>query len=273
MKDNLLLNSSRNTICHTHPPNIEPGKNCWNLPAGEIHLWLTSIDCLSKLPLSATEQLTMSAIKHPLVASRFESTRKLLRYLFSAYLNCHEYCIEKTERGKPFLAEFPEFYFSVTHSKDKIMVALSRGAVGVDLEKMREIDAVAIAQRFFSPREMFFLEGESHSYYQETFFKLWTAKEAVLKADGNGIASGMKKSIATMEEGRVTSVLVEKQSWWISSWSLGTPPTIGNRSDSYPIDAPATSESSECFFGAVASSFVPTVIHWYDLRRFDKISA
>ena len=134
-----------------------------------------------------------------------------------------------------------------------IMVALSRGSVGVDLERMRKIDVVSIAKRFFSPQELLFLQEEGQVQNQQIFFKLWTAKEAALKADGGGIASGMKNNVATMEEAHVCSIVLNKRSWEISSWQLES--------------------ESECFFGAIATIFVPAVIHWYDLRTFDKVSS
>jgi 4'-phosphopantetheinyl transferase len=219
----------------------------------EVHLWLATIDHVPDLLLSTEEQDQLNTIKLPFAARRFESTRKLLRYLFSVYLSSSEFQIKKTDQGKPFLPAFPEFYFSVTHSKTMIMIALSRGPVGIDLERVRELPVIPIAQRFFSPQELFFLQDEKPQQNQKIFFKLWTAKEAALKADGAGIAFGMKNNVATMEEEKVTSIFYQQQSWNISSWDFR--------------------EGNESFFGAIATLFIPTVIHWYDLRMFDKVSA
>jgi phosphopantetheine--protein transferase-like protein len=246
MKNAICFEDNKNIIFHTHP-----GDSSALLP-GEVHLWLATIDHVPELSLSVAEQMTLSAMKLPLAARRFESTRKLLRYLLGAYLKCPDGHIEKTDQGKPFLPEFPEFHFNVTHSKKMIIVALSRGPVGVDLERIRKLDVIPVAKRFFSPQELFFLQEENQEQNQQTFFKLWTAKEAALKADGGGIAFGMKNNIATMKEGNVSSITFKRQSWKICSWSL--------------------CEKSEFFFGAIATLFVPSVIHWYDLRTFDRIS-
>ena len=246
MKNAICFENNKNIIFHTHP-----GDSCSLLP-GEVHLWLATVDHVPELSLSVDEQIKLSAMKLPFVARRFESTRKLLRYLLGVYLKCPDGHIKKTDQGKPFLPEFPEFHFNVTHSKKMIMVALSRGSVGVDLERMRKIDVVSIAKRFFSPQELLFLQEEGQVQNQQIFFKLWTAKEAALKADGGGIASGMKNNVATMEEAHVRSIVLNKRSWEISSWQLES--------------------ESECFFGAIATLFVPAVIHWYDLRTFDKVN-
>lgn len=237
MKNSVFFENNKNIIFHEapdHPLNLLPR---------EIHLWIATVDNVPEFPLSTEEQIKLSAMKLPVVARRFESTRKLLRYLLGAYLNCPDANVETTDQGKPFLRAFSEFHFNVTHSKKIIIVALSRMPVGVDLERIRKIDVMRMAQRFFSPQELLLLEKKQQ---QQQFFKLWTAKEAALKADGQGIAFGMKNNIAIMTEKNISSIELEKQSWKISSWNF--------------------LEEKETFFGAVASSFVPNLIHWYDMR-------
>ncbi len=263
MKNAICFENNKNIIFHSHA-----GASSVLLP-GEVHIWLATVDYVSELSLSAAEQMTLSAMKLPFAARRFESTRKLLRYLLGAYLQCPDGQIEKTDQGKPFLPEFPAFHFNITHSKELIMIALSQGPVGVDLERVRKLNVLPIAKRFFSPEELLFLEEEDQEQNQQTFFKLWTAKEAALKANGGGIAFGMKNNLATMEASRVRSIEIfskpaagdeiqgavgvcenaigfKRQSWMIQSWSLY--------------------EKSELFFGAMATLFIPTAIHWYDMR-------
>jgi len=223
----------------------------FKLLPGEVHLWLATIDSVPELALLADEQIKLSAIKFPLAARRFESTRKLLRYLLNAYLQCSEYRLEKTNQGKPFLPEFPEFHFNVTHSKKMIMVAFCRMPVGVDLERVRDLDVARIAKRFFSSKELFFLQEKNQEENREIFFKLWTAKEAALKADGRGIAIGMKENVAVMEKKNVVSIQLRKKSWHINAFRF--------------------SEKSDCFFGALATPFKPDVIRWNDFRTFDRI--
>lgn len=247
MKNAICFENNKNIIFHAH------SEDSYSLLPGEVHVWVATIDDVPESSLSAAEQVKLRAMKLSATARRFESTRKLLRYLFGAYLNCPDGHIEKTDEGKPFLPEFPEFHFNVTHSKKMIMVALSRGPVGVDLERMRNLDVVPIVKRFFSPQELFLLQQKGQEQNQQTFFKLWTAKEAALKADGQGIVFGMKNNVAIMKEKNVSSIELGKQSWKISSWNL--------------------SEGGETFFGAIATLFVPAVIHWYDLRTFDRIGS
>ena len=117
MKNAICFENNKNIIFHAHPGSF------WNLLPGEVHVWLATVDRVPEQSLSAAEQIKLSAMKLPFVARRFEGTRKLLRYLLGAYLNCPNCHIEKTDQGKPFLPEFPEFHFSVTHSKKMIISA------------------------------------------------------------------------------------------------------------------------------------------------------
>jgi 4'-phosphopantetheinyl transferase len=94
--------------------------------------------------------------------------------------------------GKPALdasvhgAGAPQF--SVSRSGPIHLVAVAGSAVGVDVEVRREVDALAIARRLFSPGEAAFLAGLPEPQAMEAFFDMWTRKEAVGKALGFGLS-------------------------------------------------------------------------------------
>ena len=76
--------------------------------------------------------------------------------------------------GKPYLAQYPETSFNVSHSGD--WVALISGGtdeIGVDVEKVSPID-LQIAERFFSPQENTFLAAQPSDQQLDTFYRLWT---------------------------------------------------------------------------------------------------
>jgi 4'-phosphopantetheinyl transferase len=87
------------------------------------------------------------------------------------------------QHGKPVLPGGPGF--SLTHAGDLVGVAVhAGGAVGLDVEEERELaDLGAMAAHACSPRES--------APDTQTFFTLWTRKEALLKATGTGLASPM----------------------------------------------------------------------------------
>jgi 4'-phosphopantetheinyl transferase len=83
----------------------------------------------------------------------------------------------------------PALSFNLTHTCDFAACALLRGApVGIDAEDMRRpIDIAAVAGRWFAVPERRLLERHSGVDRAHLFFRIWTLKEAILKATGQGL--------------------------------------------------------------------------------------
>ena len=54
-------------------------------------------------------------------------------------------------------------------------------------------DAIQIARRFFAPPEVADLEALDPTLHHDTFFRVWTRKEAIVKATGQGISAGLER--------------------------------------------------------------------------------
>ncbi len=126
---------------------------------------------------------------------RFLASRGVLREVLAACAGCRpaELRFLTGPDGKPRLGGLRPVHFNLSHSSDVMLLAVSAEcALGVDVERLRPMkDALAIARRFFTPREAAWLESASAAAPDEAFFRLWTRKEAVLKACGQGIGSGL----------------------------------------------------------------------------------
>jgi 4'-phosphopantetheinyl transferase len=96
---------------------------------------------------------------------------------------------EYGERGKPRLAG-PGPEFNLSHSGDLAVIAVSdRGPVGVDLERLRPRRRVDLmARRILAPPERERFERTAVADRAELLLRCWTAKEAVAKALGDGLA-------------------------------------------------------------------------------------
>ena len=90
--------------------------------------------------------------------------------------------IEKTENGKPYFKKYPDFHFNISHTNGAVAVAFSKKSVGVDVEKLRNVN-FNIANRFFKKKETeyVFLEPQNT---KKRFFEIWTKKEASIKEKG-----------------------------------------------------------------------------------------
>ncbi len=147
------------------------------------------------LPLLDPEERRRAArFLRPEVGDRFAAARGLLRLLLGRYLERDpaRLVFRTGKFGKPFLraVETPAaFDFNVSHSGDIAAFAFSgRGRVGVDVEWIRTVrDMEGLLRRVGTPEERQRFRAAAAERRQRWFFRLWTRKEAVAKAIGEGM--------------------------------------------------------------------------------------
>ena len=88
-----------------------------------------------------------------------------------------------SEAGKPALQDGPAF--SLSHSGERVLCALSDEAVGADLQQLRPCNS-ALVRRFFTAEEGAWLEEQRER--DLAFSLLWSLKESYVKLLGSGIA-------------------------------------------------------------------------------------
>jgi 4'-phosphopantetheinyl transferase len=146
--------------------------------------------------LSAAEQQRARRFRFERDRRRFIVARARLREELAARLGVRPEQIELEygENGKPRLAG-RELHFSVSHCDDVALLAFSRHAeVGVDLEAIRPVrEAGAIAAQFFSPAERVRFDALAPRHRLLGFLRLWTRKEAFVKALGFGFSLPLER--------------------------------------------------------------------------------
>ncbi len=129
-----------------------------------------------------------------------------LRRILARCLECDPRNVDfvQKENGKPALiqARGSPLDFNLSHSADLALVAVARGRpVGVDVEKVVERAGLPdIADRFFSSREANALRALPDNLRTLSFLRLWTRKEAYLKACGLGLAGPLNSFEVTADE-------------------------------------------------------------------------
>jgi 4'-phosphopantetheinyl transferase len=122
---------------------------------------------------------------------RFRASRAHLRRLLASYLSCRADRVTflRAATGKPELTPECGLNFSVSHSENVLLVGIGVVPVGVDVECVRPIPHLeAVAALTLTPPE---LDGFAEAPPDERltrFYRLWTAKEAVLKGLGVGLS-------------------------------------------------------------------------------------
>lgn len=193
---------------------MEHNQSPWQPPPArpalddELQVWLYDLErCGPQDPalLSAREQDRARRLVQSRARRQYVAAQVLLRRLLGEYLEIDPGAVvfERGPQGKPFLANHhgAELHFNLSHSGNWLLVALVRGReVGVDLEVHRSIDTLALAERFFCAGETRQLNSLPDPARQRRhFFDLWTAKEALVKAMGTGIAGTLNRFELSLE--------------------------------------------------------------------------
>jgi phosphopantetheinyl transferase len=161
-----------------------------------VHIWLwrTDVEAFAAQVLSASERAAAARFRFPRDRARATSSRAGLRWLLGGYLGLppERLVFAVGGEGKPRLAGVGAVSFNLSHSGIYAAAVVSRDReVGIDLERIRP-DAASrdIAARFFTGEERAWLKATPGV---EAFFRLWTAKEAVLKAMGTGLSTPLER--------------------------------------------------------------------------------
>jgi len=145
------------------------------LPCDEIHVW--------RFRVAADDPRAVGG-----------AAREVLLRLLAGYAGlARAPAIALGPHGKPFAPDLAGIDFNLSHAGRDVLFAFARGqAVGIDLERSdRRLSIEGIARRFFAPAEAEALERLDESARYDAFLHLWTAKEAVLKALGEGLQFGL----------------------------------------------------------------------------------
>ncbi len=158
---------------------------------------------------------------------------------------------EAGAKGKPvaLVAGRPAgVHFNLSHTNGLVAIAVSRlGEVGVDAEAVDRNVNLAVADRYFFGAESRWLAGLAPAARAEGFLRLWTLKEAYIKATGLGLSQPLDEfwfevdpprirfhagdRRTTRRRGGSTSACWSAASWWPSA-GVPLPGTAGCRKSS-----------------------------------------
>jgi 4'-phosphopantetheinyl transferase len=216
------------------------------LPGDEVHVWEVDLKAWDKEAgsllelLDGDERERAARFKFPEHRNQFVISRALLRRALSLYLRIEPRQIQFRARpnGKPELAansNLPtnDLRFNLSHTAGMTVFAIVRHRqVGVDIERVRETNTLELAERFFSSPEVQWLRSQPASEHIPWFYTCWTAKEAYIKAEGEGLSLPLSSFRVLPVPGDTTSKLQlevygdpEESKRW-SMWQLNLGPDL-----------------------------------------------
>ena len=98
------------------------------------------------------------------------------------------------EYGAPFIKDGP--YFSISHCKSGIAVAVSNQPIGIDIETVRTFK-LDLVKKTMNPLEQEVIQSDALPDW--AFTRLWTQKEAFLKMKGTGIIGDLHEVLFDIE--------------------------------------------------------------------------
>lgn len=101
--------------------------------------------------------------------------------------------LARGEFGKPYLLNAPQCQFNLSHSKDKMVIAVGFDIdIGIDIEIIKwRRNLEGLVKKCFSPIEQQYWHSLTEDEKITRFYEFWTRKEALVKGIGRGIALGL----------------------------------------------------------------------------------
>ena len=142
--------------------------------------------------LSVGEQARAASFVFSRDRRRFLAARCALREFLSAHTGVDPGSLEIVADAfaKPCLANIRDCHFNLSRREDSALVGISdTGEIGVDIEMLHVIDdVVALARDHFSAPEFADFLTLASDERDLAFLRVWTRKEACLKAVGTGLS-------------------------------------------------------------------------------------
>jgi 4'-phosphopantetheinyl transferase len=153
--------------------------------------------------LDAIEHHRAGTIKNELLLQRFVASYGMLRSILSQTVGQppHAIRINRTEHGKPYLADYPRVSFNLSHTGNTMVIAIGRNCrLGIDIETRKpRANLPALVAKCFSEVEAAWWYGLPDIDKNREFYRFWTRKEAFVKATGRGIGLGLHHCVVNPE--------------------------------------------------------------------------
>jgi 4'-phosphopantetheinyl transferase len=179
--------------------------------------------------LDEAEQTQAWKFKNALLHKRYVEVHGRLRNVLAKTLNQPpgKISIKKAEHGKPYLADYPDLVFNLSHSANRVMIAVGwQCQLGVDIEICKQkINLSGLVDKCFAEEEAAYWTELPEARKNQEFYRFWTRKEAFVKAAGYGIALGLNHCVINPENPteflRVPDKCGQASAWHVLDIDLG----------------------------------------------------
>jgi 4'-phosphopantetheinyl transferase len=180
--------------------------------------------------LAEDEQHYARQLNNERVHKRYVSVHGQLRSVLAQTLQQapERIIIAKAAHGKPYLVNYPQLGFNLSHCGNVFMIALAWNCqLGVDIEGHKPRDNLAaLVKKCFAPEEALYWQQLPDVQKTAEFYRFWTRKEAFVKATGFGIALGLQHCVINPEQPgtflRIPTHCGDINGWYLQDIDLQT---------------------------------------------------
>lgn len=163
--------------------------------------------------ISKEKKSKLQKLKH-----REDKLRSLIGEILARYIIAENISVKNGDMifetniyGKPFLRDYSDFHFNISHSGDYVLCAIDSKPIGIDIEKVVPIEYETIASNFFTVKEINYIKREDFKNQINKFYEIWTIKESYVKAYGQGLNMCFKDFSVDYNNQEQATVIREEQ--------------------------------------------------------------
>lgn len=197
-----------------------------------IHVWTGSLAITDtqadqfQQVLSPDEQDRARRFQFPIHRIRYVAAHYQLRKILGKYTGCEPSAIQfsYSKHSKPSLhhPDNTAIQFNLSHSENMNLIALGLDfPLGVDVERVQESCNIDIAERFFSKDEIAQLAKLDENEKRIAFYRIWSRKEALIKATGKGLSQSLPSFSVTARD-LTESIKLDNEVWQLRPISVDT---------------------------------------------------
>lgn len=189
-----------------------------------MNLYSMNIQCLMEEETFLKEYKKASVLrKHKIDAKKVQKEK--IRSLAADILirrGVHDYetslqlehqpllCEDYGAYGKPYLQQYPNLFFNVSHSGEYVVAVFAEEEIGIDLQ-INKVITDHFSKRFFSQEEQNYLAELTKNLEKEEVVNpgivLWACKESFVKYTGEGLQRSLDSFTVRIENGMITDAL------------------------------------------------------------------
>lgn len=113
------------------------------------------------------------------------------------------YLIEKGPEGKPYLKDYPEIHYNISHAGNWIVCGIGDQPLGIDVESADKYTERVVTRFFQTEEAEDILLEQNIEVRKEIFAEYWVMKESFMKLSGGGFSIPLKSFYSNRKTGEI----------------------------------------------------------------------